>query len=79
MSHGRGSSAATANEMIRSDAVVRHQRTNTALVGRNYGPASQVGSSRLNIGRGTSATRRSKNFGLNTEWNKQNLNEQSFA
>ena len=62
MSHMRGSSAtgATANDMINiTDAVVRHQRTNTALVGRDYAPASQVSSSRLNIGRGNSATRRS--------------------
>jgi hypothetical protein len=60
MSHMRGSSATGANDMINiTDAVVRHQRTNTALVGRDYAPASQVSSSRLNIGRGNSATRRS--------------------
>ena len=66
----RGSSAATANDMVRTDAVVRHQRTNTALVGRDYAPASQVSSSRLHIGRGTSASRRSnKNFGQLTQSN----------
>jgi len=74
MSHMRGSSAVIASDMVRTDAVVRHQRTNTALVGRDYAPASQVSSSRLNIGRGNSATRRSnKNFGHMTQSNNQNL------